>query len=102
MRFAVLPALIVAVILGGLILFGLLWLWFLFEQGSSGNSSQYQSGQYDSGNSSQYQNGYDGGYNGYGNGYTRYGGYGNTYNAGQGQPIYPYVRRRSPCYNPCY
>ena len=44
-----LPALIVAVLMGGLILFGLLWLWFWFEQNSSsrggnGYSSQDQSG----------------------------------------------------------
>ena len=102
MRFAVLPALIVAVIVGGLTLFGLLWLWFYFEQGGSG--SQYQSGQDDGGYSSQNPNGYGGGYNGYGNGYNGYGGYSNAYNSGQGQPIYPYARRRLryPCYNPCY
>ena len=41
----VLPALIVAVLFGGLILFGLLWLWFWFEQGGSSRySSQGQSG----------------------------------------------------------
>src|SRR5271157_5664021 len=93
-------ALITAVIVGGFILFGLLWLWFRFEQGGgSQNSSQDQSGysyQDQSGYSSQYQNGYNNGYGG--NGYG--------YNSGQGQPTYPYVpvrrRVRSPCYNPCY
>lgn len=110
MRIGVLPALIVAVLLGGLILFGLLWLWFWFEQGGpSRYSSQDQSGyssQDQSGYSSQYQNGYDNGYSGNGNGYNRYSAYGNGYNAGQGQPIDPYVsgvrRRARPCYNPCY
>jgi|SRR5271157_1611813 len=90
-------ALITAVIVGGFILFGLLWLWFWFEQnGPSRYSSQDQSGY-----SSQNQSGYDSGYSRSG-----YSGYGNRYNAGQGQPIYPYVpvrrRVRSPCYNPCY
>jgi hypothetical protein len=107
-----LPALIVAVLFGGLILFGLLWLWFWFEQNSSsgrnGSSSQDQSGyssQDQSGYSSQYQNGYDNGYSGNRNGYNRYSAYGNGYNAGQSQPIDPYVpvrRRARPCYNPCY
>jgi hypothetical protein len=101
-----LPALIVAVLLGGLILFGLLWLWFWFEKnGSSRYSSQDQSGY-----SSQDQNSYDSGYSRYGNsGYGRYGnnrysGYDNGYNTDQ--PEYPYVqrvrRRARPCYNPCY
>ncbi len=62
MRIGVLPALIVAVLLGGLILFGLLWLWFWFEQaGFSRYSSQGQSGytsQDQSGYSSQGQSGY--------------------------------------------
>ena len=99
-----LPALIVAVLFGGLILFGLLWLWFWFEQNSSSGGNGYSS-QDQSGYSSQYQNGYDNGYSGNGNGYNRYSAYGNGYNAGQGQPIDPYgrVRRRArPCYNPCY
>ena len=93
-----LPALLVAVLLGGLMLFGLLWLWFWFEQNSSSGGRNGYSSQDQSGYSSQYQTGYDNGYNGssgsYGNGYG--------YNTGQ----YPYGRgaRRfvRPCYNPCY
>jgi len=93
-------ALITAVIIGGFILFGLLWLWFWFEQnGPSRNSSQDQSGY-----SSQDQSGNDSEYSRYRNNGDS--GYGNGYNTGQGQPIYPYVpvrrRVRSPCYNPCY
>jgi len=88
----VLPALIVAVLMGGLILFGLLWLWFWFEQNSSRGGNGYSS-QDQSGYSSQDQGGYNSQY-------------GNGYNTGQGQPIYPYVpvrrRVRPPCYNPCY
>ena len=88
--------LLAAVILGGLILFGLLWLWFWFEQqGQRSNSSQYQSGY-----SYQDQNVYD---TGHGNSYDA--GYGNGYNTGQ--PAYPYgrlVRRHAhhPCYSVCY
>jgi hypothetical protein len=104
-----LPALIVAVLLGGLILFGLLWLWFYFEQNSSsgrdGYSSQDQSGyssRYQSRYSSDDQSGYDSGYRRYGN--NGYSGYSNGYNSGQAE--YPYVqrvrRRPRPCYNPCY
>ena len=88
-----LPALIVAVLMGGLILFGLLWLWFWFEQNSSSRGGNGYSSQDQSGYSSQDQGGYNSGY-------------GNGYNTGQGQPIYPYVpvrrRVRPPCYNPCY
>jgi hypothetical protein len=90
-----LPALIVAVLMGGLILFGLLWLWFWFEQNSSGGGRNAYSSQDQSGYQSQ-QYGYDNQYSGsrgyYGNGYG--------YNSGQ----YPYVRRARvrPCYNPCY
>ena len=88
-----LPALIVAVLMGGLILFGLLWLWFWFEQNSSSRGGNGSSSQDQSGYSSQDQGGYNSQY-------------GNRYNAGQGQPIYPYVpvrrRVRPPCYNPCY
>jgi hypothetical protein len=89
-----LPALIVAVLVGGLILFGLLWLWFWFEQNSLGGRNGY-SYQDQSGYSSQqygYDNQYDGSTGYYGNGYG--------YNTGQ----YPYVRRARvrPCYNPCY
>jgi hypothetical protein len=91
-----LPALIVAVLMGGLILFGLLWLWFWFEQNSSsrgGSGGNGYSSQDQSGSSSQ-QYGYDNQYSG-SRGY-----YGNGYNTGQ----YPYVRRARvrPCYNPCY
>ncbi len=82
MRLDVLPALIVAVLLGGIALFVLLWLWFWIEQGGASRySSQDQSGyssQNESGYSSRYQNGYDNGYNGY----NRYGADGNGYNAG--------------------
>ena len=88
-----LPALIVAVLMGGLILFGLLWLWFWFEQNSSSRGGNGSSSQDQPGYSSQDQGGYNSEY-------------GNGYNAGQGQPIYPYVpvrrRVRPPCYNPCY
>ena len=88
-----LPALIVAVLMGGLILFGLLWLWFWFEQNSSSRGGNGSSSQDQPGYSSQEQGGYNSQY-------------GNRYNAGQGQPIYPYVpvrrRVRPPCYNPCY
>jgi hypothetical protein len=88
-----LPALIVAVLMGGLILFGLLWLWFWFEQNSSSRGGNGSSSQDQPGYSSQDQGGYNSQY-------------GNRYNAGQGQPIYPYVpvrrRVRPPCYNPCY
>ncbi len=89
------PALLAAIIIGGLTLFGLLWLWFYFEQGGSGSYGD-QSGYSQNG----YNNGYDGN-SGYGGG----GGYGNNgYGSGY-QPVYPYVRRarmRPPCYNPCY
>ena len=88
-----LPALIVAVLMGGLILFGLLWLWFWFEQNSSSRGGNGYSSQDQPGYSSQDQGGYNSEY-------------GNRYNTGQGQPIYPYVpvrrRVRPPCYNPCY
>jgi hypothetical protein len=93
-----LPALIVAVLMGGLILFGLLWLWFLFEQNSSsrgGSGGNGYSSQDQSGYSSQ-QYGYDNQYSG-SRGY-----YGNDYGYNTGQ--YPPVRRARvrPCYNPCY
>jgi hypothetical protein len=86
----------VAFVLGGIFLFFLLWLWFWFEQNSSSRGGNGYSSQDQSGYSSQSQNGYDNGQVGYGNGY----------NTGQGQPMYPYVpvrrRVRPPCYNPCY
>ena len=95
-----LPALIVAVLMGGLILFGLLWLWFWFEQNSSRGGNAYSS-QDQSGYSSQDQSGYSSQQYGYDNQYSGSRGYyGNGYNTGQ----YPYVRRARvrPCYNPCY
>jgi hypothetical protein len=96
-----LPALIVAVLMGGLILFGLLWLWFWFEQNSSSRGGNAYSSQDQSGYSSQDQAGYSSQQYGYDNQYSGSRGYyGNGYNAGQ----YPYVRRARvrPCYNPCY
>lgn len=88
--------LLAAIVLGGLILFGLLWLWFLFEQ--QGRPSGYSQSQ--SGYSYQYQNGYQNQ-----NGYDT--GPGNGYGYDTGQPAYPYVRRvrrhvHHPCYIPCY
>jgi hypothetical protein len=97
-----LPALIVAVLFGGLILFGLLWLWFWFEQQGSSSGRYGYSSQDQSEYSSQDQNGYDSRYRRYGN--NGYSGYGSGYNTGQAE--YPYVqrvrRRARPCYNPCY
>jgi hypothetical protein len=92
--------LLAAIVLGGLILFGLLWLWFLFEQ--QGRPSGYSQSQ--SGYSYQYQNGYQN-QNGYQSGYDT--GPGNGYGYDTGQPAYPYVRRvrrhvHHPCYIPCY
>ena len=54
-----LPALIVAVLMGGLILFGLLWLWFWFEQNSSSRGGNGYSSQDQPGYSSQDQGGYN-------------------------------------------
>jgi len=90
-----LPELIVAVVLGGLLLFGLLWLWFWFEDNLSWRRNGYPS-QYRSGYSHQSENGYDGG--------DRHG-YGDDYRAGQPIHSRPYRARRHvrrPCYDPCY
>lgn len=105
----IIRGMLIAFILGGLTLFGLLWLWFWFEQGRSGSSGD-QSGYSQNGNDNGYGGGNNyGGGSGYGGG-NGYGGYGNGYSNGYGngyQPTYPYVRRARlrmmpPCYNPCY
>ena len=99
------PAFVLSVILGGIILFFLLWIWFWFEQGGP-SRMQSQSGypsDDDQGYSPRYQNNYDNRYGRYG-GDSRYAGYGNGYGYDQGQPAYPPRRFRRPtgCGNPCY